>query len=135
MSDDQYIFELPIRVRDYEVDVQGIVNNANYLHYLELTRHEFCRKYGVSFADMHARGIDPVLRRLEIEYVSSLGLSELMISKLNLRRDGARFVFKQDIYRENGEIVVRADVTVVCLENGRLSRGEELAKAFERFLE
>ncbi len=29
-----YIFKLPMKVRDYEVDVEGIVNNANYLHYM-----------------------------------------------------------------------------------------------------
>ena len=27
-------FEMTMRVRDYEVDSQGIVNNAVYLHYL-----------------------------------------------------------------------------------------------------
>ena len=30
----QYVFELPIKVRYYEVDSEGIVNNAVYLHYL-----------------------------------------------------------------------------------------------------
>ena len=29
-----YIFELKDKVRDYECDLQGIVNNANYQHYL-----------------------------------------------------------------------------------------------------
>ena len=53
-----YIYELPLKVRDYEVDSQGIVNNANYLHYLEHTRHEFCQQAGVSFRDMQREGID-----------------------------------------------------------------------------
>ena len=30
-----YIYELKMKVRDYECDLQGIVNNANYQHYLE----------------------------------------------------------------------------------------------------
>ena len=31
----EYIFEYEFEVRDYECDVQGIVNNANYQHYME----------------------------------------------------------------------------------------------------
>ena len=58
-----------MKVRDYEIDSQGIVNNANYLHYLEHTRHEFCQEAGVSFRDMQARGVDPVVSRIEIDYV------------------------------------------------------------------
>ena len=38
---EKYIFELKMKVRDYECDLQGIVNNANYQHYIEHTRHEF----------------------------------------------------------------------------------------------
>lgn len=55
-----YIFELNMKVRDYECDLQGIVNNANYQHYIEHTRHEFLLSKGISFADLHARGIDAV---------------------------------------------------------------------------
>mgnify|MGYP000076768217 len=51
-----YIYELPMKVRDYECDLQGIVNNANYQHYLEHTRHEFLLSAGVSFAGLHEQG-------------------------------------------------------------------------------
>ena len=36
-----YIFEEKFKVRDYECDLQGIVNNANYQHYTEHACHEF----------------------------------------------------------------------------------------------
>lgn len=131
----EYVFELPMRVRDYEVDSQGIVNNAVYLHYLEHTRHEFCRMAGTSFRDMQQHGIDPVLRRLDIEYIHPLGLGADMISKLAIKREGARFIFVQDIYSLPDMLpVVKANVTVVCLEQGRLTRGECLAEAFAEYL-
>lgn len=131
----KYAFEMPLRVRDYEVDSQGIVNNAVYLHYLEHTRHEFCREVGTTFKDMQQRGIDPVLRSVEIEYLTPLGLGDDMVSKLSMYRNGARFVFRQDIFRaDNGAPVVRSKVTVVCLRDGRLSRGDELAEAFKEYL-
>jgi hypothetical protein len=37
----EYIFELPFKVRDYECDIQGIVNNAVYQNYLEHTDMSF----------------------------------------------------------------------------------------------
>lgn len=129
-----YIFELPMKVRDYEVDSEGIVNNANYLHYLEHTRHEFCQSAGMSFRQMSEQGIIPVLKKVEIEYITPLGLGEEMVSKLNITREGARFMFYQDIYNAHGQLVVKATVSCVCLENGRLSRGEVLAEAFKDYL-
>lgn len=129
-----YDFELPMKVRDYEVDSEGIVNNAVYLHYLEHTRHEFCSMAGFSFREMHLRGIDPVLSRVEIDYKTPLGLGEEMMSKLRIRRKGARFIFDQDIFNSHGDTVVKAKVTVVCLEHGRLTRGDVLASAFKNYL-
>lgn len=134
MGEKSYIFELPMKVRDYEVDAEGIVNNANYLHYLEHTRHEFCDGAGLSFREMHQRGIDPVLSRVEIDYKSPLTLGESFVSKLNMRRRGPIFVFEQDIYKTDGTPVVKALVSVACLENGRLSRGDVLAEAFKDYL-
>jgi acyl-coA thioester hydrolase, ybgC/ybaW family len=135
MERPRYIFELPMKVRDYEVDVEGIVNNANYLHYLEHTRHEFCEQAGLSFRDMHLQGIDPVVRKIEIEYLTPLTLGARMVSRLALERHGARFWFYQDIYTvPDDRLSVRAVVTVVSVENGRLTRGDVLAEAFGKYL-
>ncbi len=58
-----------------------------------------------------------------------------MVSRLSLTRKGPRFIFRQDIFRAaDNEPVTRAEVTVVCIEDGRLTRGDVLAKAFEKYL-
>lgn len=131
---DSYTYVLEMAVRDYELDYQGIVNNANYLHYLEHTRHEFCTMAGLSFADMHRRGIDPVLRHVDIDYIRPLRSDERFLSCLDICRKGPRFIFKQDLYLTDGTPVLRARVTVACVENGQLTRGDVLADAFGDYL-
>ncbi len=130
----EYIFEMPMKVRDYEVDSEGIVNNAVYLHYLEHTRHEFCEWAGLSFRQMHACGIDPVLAKVTVEYRTPLGLGQHFVSCLALDRRGPLFVFYQDLFTVDGAPVVRAVVEVACLENGRLTRGLPLVEAFSKYL-
>ncbi len=65
-------FELSFEVRDYECDLQGIVNNAIYLNYLEHTRHKFFLNNGIDFFTLHQKGIDLVVVRIEIDYKHSL---------------------------------------------------------------
>lgn len=129
-----YIFELAMKVRDYEVDAEGIVNNANYLHYFEHTRHEFCEAEGLSFREMHRLGLDPVVRRIEVRYIRPLGLGDAMVSKLALERRGPLFVFFQDLYTPDGHPVAQATVEIASFENGRVSRGDRLAQAFAKYL-
>ncbi len=130
----EYIFELEMKVRDYECDMEGIVNNANYQHYLEHTRHEFLLSAGVSFAEMLAQGAVPVVNRIEINYKTPLRSGDQFASKLYMRREGVKFVFYQDIYKHSGEVCVKAVVETVFTVNGRLSRGEEFLPYFEKYL-
>ena len=133
-KDDRYIYELEFQVRDYELDSEGIVNNANYLHYLEHTRHSFCADNGISFGEMQKRGVIPVLNKIEVEYKTPLRSGDRFLSRLWLERRGVRFVFHQDLFLLTGEPVVSAIVSCVCLENGKLNRGELLADIFSDYI-
>lgn len=135
MDQHPYVFEYTMKVRDYEVDGQGIVNNANYLHYLEHTRHEFCEHAGLTWRRMNEMGLMPVVRRVEIEYINSLRMDDVMVSKLWLERRGPRFIFHQDIFNTDGTPIVKAVVTTVSVVNGRASRGEALAETFKDYLD
>lgn len=125
---------MDMEVRDYELDCEQIVNNANYLHYMEHTRHKFCSDAGLSFIEMHRKGIDAVVRKIEIEYKQPLHGGESFLSCLRLERKGPRFIFHQDIVRPDGDVVAEAVVTCVVLKDGKLSRGDELAEAFAKYL-
>ena len=131
----KYCFQLEMEVRDYELDCEQIVNNAVYLHYIEHTRHKFCQEAGFPFIEMHKNGFDAVVRKIEMEYFSPLKSGDSFISCLNIERKGPRYIFYQDIYKINGEKVIESIVTAVILKNGKLTRGDEIAPAFSKYLE
>ncbi|MGN1213934.1 MAG: acyl-CoA thioesterase [Bacteroidaceae bacterium] len=122
-----YIFKLRMAVRDYECDIEGIVNNANYLHYMEHTRHQFLLTKGVSFIELHKRGIDTVVARINVQYKTPLTSDTEFDSCLNVKKEGIKYVFYQDIYRvEDQKLCVRAMVEAVAVVNGRLAESPEL---------
>ncbi len=136
MNKEKYIFELKMKVRDYECDLQGIVNNANYQHYIEHTRHEFLLSEGVSFARLHAQGIDAVVARLQMAFKTPLRSGDEFVSKLYLSKEGIRYVFHQDIYRlPDMKCALLSKVDAVCLVNGKLSDCPQLQEAFAKYLD
>lgn len=102
-----YQFTMEMAVRDYECDMQGIVNNSVYQNYLEHVRHEFLRHKGIVFKEYTRRGINLVVVRLELDFKYSLSSGDKFIVGLNLERESRiRFAFHQDIYLLPGNISV-----------------------------
>ena len=129
-----YSFELDMKVRDYECDIQGLVNNSVYQNYLEHTRHEFIKAAGLDFAELHKEGIDPVVYRIEIDYKLPLISGDEFICKLNFEREGnLKVIFFQDIYRKkDNKLIVKAKVIVVILKNGRPSLPDIFTEALNK---
>jgi acyl-CoA thioester hydrolase len=114
-------YDVKFTVRDYECDIQGVVNNANYLHYLEHARHEFLLSKKVSFIKLHEEGIDLVVTKVEIEYKFPLKSRDQFFVRINIEREGnVRLVFLQDIYRiPDQKLVAKARVTGIATKKGR----------------
>jgi acyl-CoA thioester hydrolase len=121
MTENRNIYGVEFAVRDYECDLQGVVNNANYQHYLEHARHEFLISKGISFVDLHNEGVDLIVTRVEIDYKYPLRSRDKFVVRVNIEREGnVRLVFVQDIFRLNDEKhIVHARVTGVATKKGR----------------
>ncbi len=128
-------YEYKIKVRDYECDAQGVVNNANYLHYFEATRHELMESCGLRLRDLTEANIIPLLRNANISYKSSLRGSEEFISSIKIEREGLRYYFLQEITRiPDNTLCAKAEIEVVCLIDGKVSKPEMFDKAFADYI-
>lgn len=117
----EYVFETEMMVRDYECDLQGIVNNAVYQNYLEHARHEFLHDIGLDFDRLCRDGIDAVVTRIEMDYKLPLRPRDGFIVKLAMRKQGRiRFIFQQAIFRKaDNRLVLEAQVHAVLTRDGR----------------
>lgn len=114
-------FQLELQVRDYECDIQGIVNNAVYQNYLEHCRHKFLNTAGLDFADLHEQGIDAVVIRSELDYKFPLRPGDDFFVRLKMAKQGRlRIVFNQEIIRNPDEkLMVKAKIIAVLTKKGR----------------
>lgn len=118
----QYSHSIELKVRDYECDMQAVVNNGVYQNYLEHARHEFLKSRGIDFAAVTASGINLVVTRAELDYRKSLVSGDVFLVRSMLRRSSrVRFEFHQDILRLPDEaLMLTAIITGTSLnQQGR----------------
>ncbi len=122
-------FEVVMDVRDYECDMQGIVNNGVYQNYLEHARHEYLKQLGIDFADYARRGINLVVIRAELDYKLPLTSGDRFAVTVRLDRESrARFAFHQEVRRlSDNKLALKAKITGTAMnERGRPSIPAEL---------
>jgi acyl-CoA thioester hydrolase len=132
------LFHLDFEVRDYECDLQGIVNNAVYQNYLEHARHVFLKSRGIDFAALSRSGVDLVVVRVELDYLAPLRSGDRFQVRLTTERvSRLRFAFLQDIYRHGDDRhILRARVVGTALnQSGRPFVPEEIERLWGRMPE
>jgi acyl-CoA thioester hydrolase len=126
--------EIEFLVRDYECDMQGVVNNGVYQNYLEHARHEFLKARGLNFAEITARKINLVVIRAELDYRASLKSDDQFVVKSSLgRKSKLKFEFSQNIYRlPDDKLILQALITGTSVNaNGKPFVNEELEFLFQ----
>ena len=126
-------FEIELQVRDYECDIQGIVNNAVYQNYLEHCRHKFLNFAGLDFAQLHNEGIDAVVIRAELDYKFPLRPGDDFLIRLKMAKQGRlRIIFNQQIIlKTNEKLMVNAKITAVLTRAGRPVVPDVLVEKFK----
>ncbi len=128
---DGYAFSMEMAVRDYECDIQGVVNNGVYQNYLEHVRHEYLKAIGIDFAAYAKQGINLMVVRAELDYRYPLESGDTFVVGLNLVRESrVRFAFQQDIYRlpDEKRILNGRIIGTAINANGRPEIPEQLGK-------
>ena len=105
-----------LRVRSYECDSYGHVNNAVYLNYLEYARHELLAALGMDYAALRAAGRGLVVARVDIRYRRPAVEGDLLaVLSRAIKRLRVGGVMEQRILRDE-EVVAEAEVTWVSID-------------------
>jgi len=127
-------FTLEFKVRDYECDIQGVVNNSVYQNYLEHARHEFLLSIGIDFAELANRNINLVVFRAELDYKSPLKSGDKFVVQIKLiQTSPLRFCFEQEIFRlPDNKLSLKAKIFGTAInEKGKPFLPEEIKKAIK----
>lgn len=119
------LFNYEMKVRDYECNRFGAATNTFCQHYLEVTRFEFMEQMGGTFREWHDAGVDLMVSKVDLKFISPMMSSEKFHSLMNVHQEGPRLIFSQEIRRKSDyKPCVVATVDVVALVGGALSMGE-----------
>lgn len=123
------MYRLEMRVRDYECDLQKVVNNSVYQNYLEHARHEFLLDNGVDFAALAEAGINLMVVRSELDYKSPLRSQDDYYVTVHVEKASRiKYTFVQNIHHKDDDRLIVAAKTygVAVSEKGRPMVAESL---------
>ena len=133
MTQENFQSRLELKVRDYECDIQGVVNNSVYQQYLEHARHEFLIEKNINFTELAKDNINLVVVRVELDYKFPLKSGDTFWIGTSVERASkVRFNFNQSIYRtSDNKLILQGHVMGTALnERGRPSVPECINQLF-----
>mgnify|MGYP003565010496 CR=1 FL=1 len=119
----KYEYKLDFEVRDYECDVQGVVNNAVYQNYLEVTRNKWLYdKMGLKYSQMTSNKQYLFVARIEIDYKYPLRMDDrFWVGGIVRRTSNVKLNAIQDIYKYDDNLqILKAKLAIVGVtDDGR----------------
>ncbi len=110
------VAETKVRVRYSETDQAGYVYYGNYAQYYELGRVSSMRQIGHTYREMEERGVIMPVLSMNIKYIRPAKYDDLLTIKTYIKSlPETRMDFEYEIYNQNGELINKADTTLVFI--------------------
>ncbi len=115
------IWKTSLRVRSYELDSFGHVNNGTYAKYLEAARGDYLQEIGIDFNDFKTWNKFPVIAKVIIEYKAPAFLFDTLHINGKVENLGKSSVnFTYEILKDDGSLVAIAETLMVFVnEKGK----------------
>jgi acyl-CoA thioester hydrolase len=115
---------LSIRVYYEDTDFSGVVYHASYLRFMERGRTELIRSLGIDQRELFDEGtaLAFAVRAMQVEFLKPAVMDDwLTVETIPVDMKGASMHVRQRVLRGE-EVLVTADVKVVCVGAGRARR-------------
>ncbi len=119
--DFNYSFSINLRVRYSETDQMGYCYYGNYAQYFEVGRVETLRSLGMSYKQLEDEGIMLPVSEFSVKYFAPAFYdNELTVETTITEIKGARIYFDYTITNDLGELICKAQTTLVFVQQGTM---------------
>ncbi len=117
---ERFTFQMNLRTRFTEADLQGMIHHAEYVKYLEIARIEYWRQLGIGYRQFLAMGLQFVVAEVKCAYLKPVYFDDVITIKARVARlTRTSVTFEYLIVDNSGETVMVASTLLVCVRNGR----------------
>ena len=127
-------FSLPIRVYIEDTDAGGIVYYVNYLKYLERSRTELMRTFGLERAAVSDAGWNFVVSDVSLSYKEPARLDDQLHATAVISAVGGATINFHQTVRRDDSVLVAGDIQIACVDRGT-GRPTRLDAALRKQLE
>ena len=111
-----------IRVRWAECDPQGVVFNAHYLAYVDLSVTELWRAAFGSYGAMLARGVDIVVAEAQLRFFGPARFDDELLLEVGVTHMGNTSIASRHRFRRDGELLLEASIRHVLVDRETLAK-------------